>query len=77
MDYEVRDPSDTPQVADNVLSRRHEMARMAGGVSIATVKRWGRVGIRPSAVRIGPRLSGQWKSVWMRWLAERRPARTN
>lgn len=63
-----------PVAPDDVLLRRPEQARLAGGVSIDTIKRWERVGICPPPVRIGPRFSGQWRSVWMAWLAGRKQA---
>ena len=61
--------------ADDVIIRRPEQARMAGNVSIQTVKRWEREGICPPPVRIGPRLSGQWRSVWLGWLSRRQRGR--
>jgi predicted DNA-binding transcriptional regulator AlpA len=58
----------------DLLIRRPEQARLAGNVSIATIKRWESAGICPPPVRIGPRLAGQWKSVWLAWLAGRKAA---
>ena len=59
-----------PPSPDDMLIRRAEMARLAGGVSIASVKRWERgEGLAPKPVRIGQRTSGQWRSVWLAWLA--------
>jgi hypothetical protein len=57
--------------ADDVLIRRPEQARLAGGVSVDTIKRWERVGISPPPVELGPRLKAQWRSVWMGFLASR------
>ena len=59
---------------DDVLLRRPEMARLAGNVSVDTIKRWERVGICPPPVRVGPRLAAQWRSVWLAWLGQRRAA---
>jgi hypothetical protein len=58
----------------DVLIRRPQMAALAGNVSVATVKRWERLGICPPCVEIGPRLKGQWLSVWMAWLTGRQRA---
>jgi predicted DNA-binding transcriptional regulator AlpA len=60
-----------PLANDDVLLRRPEMARLAGNVSVDTIKRWARVGICPPPVRVGPRLAAQWRSVWISWLAKR------
>ena len=65
----------TAPAPDDVILRRPEMARLAGNVSVDTIKRWERVGICPSPVRVGPRLAGQWRSVWLDWLASRNTAR--
>jgi predicted DNA-binding transcriptional regulator AlpA len=63
-----------PYHTDDVVLQRKEMARLAGGVSIPTIKRWEREGLCPPPVRIGPRLAGQWRSVWLDWLSQRRKA---
>ena len=59
-----------PKPGDRIL-RRPKMAEMAG-VSVATLKRWSRLGVIPPMVQIGPRLSGQWESVWREWLTSGR-----
>lgn len=56
---------------DDVIIRRPEQARLAGGVSVDTIKRWEREGICPRPVRIGPRFTGQWRRVWLDWLKAR------
>lgn len=64
----------TATAPDDVLLRRPEMARLAGNVSVDTIKRWERVGICPPPVRVGPRLAAQWRSVWLDWLSRRQAA---
>lgn len=66
--------TDKSSLADDVLIRRPEQARLAGGVSVDTIKRWEREGICPPPIKIGPRLTGQWRSVWMAWLVGRKQA---
>ena len=61
----------TVPAADDVLLRRPDMARLAGNVSVDTIKRCEREGICPPPVRVGPRLAAQWRSVWLDWLARR------
>jgi predicted DNA-binding transcriptional regulator AlpA len=71
----LQSPNTPADVApDDVLLRRPEQARLAGNVSVDTIKRWEREGICPRPVRIGPRFSGQWRSVWLAWLSGRKQA---
>jgi predicted DNA-binding transcriptional regulator AlpA len=74
MKAKALDTTTAPTAPDDVLIRRAEQARLAGDVSIDTIKRWEREGICPPPVRIGPRFSGQWRSVWLAWLNRRKAA---
>ena len=75
MKAKLLDTAARAPTADDVLIRRPEQAQLAGGISVDTVKRWEREGICPPPVRLGPRFSAQWKSVWMGWLASRQTGR--
>lgn len=71
LNVELPTSAASPGGGDDEIIRRPIMARLAGNVSVDTIKRWEREGICPPPVRIGPRLAGQWRSVWMAWLAGR------
>jgi predicted DNA-binding transcriptional regulator AlpA len=54
----------------DTLIRRAEQARLAG-VHADTVRNWQKRGICPPPVQIGPRLTGQWRNIWVAWLQGR------